>query len=97
MSLSSQAYNVLVPYPEFFVAPMRQELSDLVRELRTRQRLTQPSPAPPARAPSSPCVALMCNRELVYMLERSDIESRDACTIATRLTAAFEEYCLLQV
>jgi len=29
-------YNIGMPYPEFFVAPMRQELTDLgVRELRT--------------------------------------------------------------
>jgi bacilliredoxin len=142
-----------MPYPEFFVAPMRQELIDLgVRELRTAAEVeaavtgtsgtlmivvnsvcgcaagkARPGVALALRhgvkpdavasvfagfdvgatdrarryftgyAPSSPCVALMRHGELVYMLERSDIESRDAQTIAAKLTAAFEEYCLSKV
>src|SRR5262249_11894033 len=43
--------------------------------------------------PSSPSIALLRNGELVYMLQRSDIESRDALTIAQKLTSAFDEYC----
>jgi len=44
-------------------------------------------------APSSPAVGLMRDGKLVYMLERRDIENRDAAAIAARLTAAFDEYC----
>ena len=35
-AISVSTYNGGMPYPEFFVAPMRQELTDLgLRELRT--------------------------------------------------------------
>jgi putative YphP/YqiW family bacilliredoxin len=44
--------------------------------------------------PSSPSIALLRNGELVYMLPRSDIETRDAVTIAEKLTAAFDQYCV---
>jgi putative YphP/YqiW family bacilliredoxin len=43
--------------------------------------------------PSSPSVGLMKDGELVFMLERRDIENRDAAAIAARLTAAFDEHC----
>lgn len=43
--------------------------------------------------PSSPSVGLMRDGKLVYMLERRDIENRDAASIAARLRAAFDEYC----
>jgi putative YphP/YqiW family bacilliredoxin len=43
--------------------------------------------------PSSPSVALMKDGELVFMLERRDIENRDAAAIAARLRAAFDEHC----
>jgi putative YphP/YqiW family bacilliredoxin len=43
--------------------------------------------------PSSPSVALLKDGELVFMLERRDIERRDATAIAARLTAAFDEHC----
>jgi len=33
------------------------------------------------------------NGELVYMLERRQIEGRDAQQIAGELTKAFEQYC----
>jgi len=138
-----------MPYPEFFVAPMRQELLDLgVRELRTPKEVdaavadtrgtllimvnsvcgcaagkARPGLAlalsrgarpdvlasvfagfdAPATdrarqyfkgyAPSSPSIALLRNGELVYMLERSAIESRDALSIASMLETAFETYC----
>jgi putative YphP/YqiW family bacilliredoxin len=44
-------------------------------------------------APSSPSVGLLRDGKLVFMLERRDIENRDAAAIAQRLTAAFDEYC----
>ena len=43
--------------------------------------------------PSSPSIALLKDGELVYMLERRDIESRDAVAIAQTLTAAFDTFC----
>ena len=47
--------------------------------------------------PSSPSIAIVRNGELVYMLERSAIESRDALSIASMLTAAFDQYCATPV
>jgi putative YphP/YqiW family bacilliredoxin len=43
--------------------------------------------------PSSPSIALMRDGKLLYMLERRDIENRDAASIAAKLTSAFDEYC----
>ena len=43
--------------------------------------------------PSSPSIALMKDGQLVYMLERYQIEGRDAHQIAGELTQAFEKYC----
>ncbi len=139
-----------MPYPEFFVAPMRQELLDLgVRELRTAADVdaavagatgtllimvnsvcgcaagkARPGLAlalrqgarPDALAsvfagfdvqatdrarqyfkgypPSSPSIALLRNGELIYMLDRSAIESRDALSIAQTLKQAFEQHCV---
>ena len=138
-----------MPYPEFFVAPMRQELLDLgVRELRSPADVdaavsgtagtlmimvnsvcgcaagkarpglalalrsgTRPDALASVFAgfdiqatdrareyfkgygPSSPSIAILRNGELVYMLERSAIESRDALSIAQTLQAAFDTYC----
>ncbi len=137
-----------MPYPESFVAPMREELTRLgVRELRTPEEVDEVvrspgsvmivvnsicgcaagkarpgvalalrhSPRPDlaatvfagadiaatdrARAhfagylPSSPSVALLRNGKLVFMLERRDIEHRDAHAIAEQLTRAFDQYC----
>jgi putative YphP/YqiW family bacilliredoxin len=45
------------------------------------------------RMPSSPSIALLKNGELVYMLERHDIENRSGEQIADQLTAAFDKYC----
>jgi len=140
---------VVMPYPEFFVAPMRKELTDLgVRELRTSEDVeaavtgtagtlmivvnsvcgcaagkARPGVAialrhgvrpdvvatvfagfdeeATARArsyfsgyrSSSPAIALLRNGAVVYMLERSDIENRDAPAIAAKLTAAFDQFC----
>ena len=44
-------------------------------------------------APSSPSVALLKDGRLVFMMERRDIEHRDAAAIAVRLRAAFDEHC----
>jgi putative YphP/YqiW family bacilliredoxin len=43
--------------------------------------------------PSSPSIALLKDGELVYMLERFQIEGRDAHQIAGELAQAFEKYC----
>ena len=43
--------------------------------------------------PSSPSVALLRDGKLVYMLERRQIETRDARSIAAMLTQAFDEHC----
>ena len=43
--------------------------------------------------PSSPQIALFKDGQLVYMMERHQIENRDAETIARELTAAFDQYC----
>ena len=44
-------------------------------------------------APSSPQIGLLKDGKLVYMLERYQIEGRDAHQIAGELTQAFEKYC----
>ena len=138
-----------MPYPEFFVAPMRQELTALgVRELRTPQDVdaavaatsgtlmivvnsvcgcaagkARPGVALALRhakrpdvvatvfagadvdatdrarhyftgyRPSSPAIGILRDGAVVYMLERSQIENRDAVAIAAELTAAFDRLC----
>jgi putative YphP/YqiW family bacilliredoxin len=137
-----------MPYPEHFVAPMRDELSRLgIEELRTPDQVDQAVERPgtvmlvvnsvcgcaagkarpaiamalqharrpdvlgtvfagadieaTARArdlmapypPSSPSVALLKDGKLVYMMQRRDIETRDALSIASALRAAFDEHC----
>jgi putative YphP/YqiW family bacilliredoxin len=44
-------------------------------------------------APSSPSIALLRDGQLVYMVERRDIESRSAEAIADTLTMAFDRFC----
>jgi len=44
-------------------------------------------------APSSPQIALMKDGQVVYMLERHQIEGRTAEDIARDLTRAFDKYC----
>ena len=137
-----------MPYPESFVAPMRQELTRLgVDELRTAAAVDAAVTAPgtlmvvvnsvcgcaagrarpgvalalghhtrpdriatvfagadedaTARArgyftghrPSSPSVGLLRDGQLVYMLERHQIENRSAEQIAADLTHAFDRFC----
>ncbi len=43
--------------------------------------------------PTSPCVALFKDGELVHMLERHHIEGNPAGAIAANLQAAYEEFC----
>jgi putative YphP/YqiW family bacilliredoxin len=43
--------------------------------------------------PSSPSIAILKDGQLVFMLERYQIEGRDATQIAGELTKAFDEYC----
>jgi len=138
-----------MPYPEFFVAPMRQELTSLgVEELRSSSDVDAAISGTPgtlmivvnsvcgcaagkarpgvalalrhgvrpdrvasvfagfdveatdrARSylinypPSSPSIALFRGGRLVYMLERKDIENRDAYAIASELASAFDRFC----
>jgi len=139
-----------MPYPEFFVEPMRQELTQLgIQELRTPADVdaavtaesgtlmivvnsvcgcaagkARPGVALALRhanrpdrvatvfagadveaterargyftgfPPSSPSIALFRDGSLVYMLERRQIENRDAYAIAAELTAAFDKFCV---
>jgi putative YphP/YqiW family bacilliredoxin len=43
--------------------------------------------------PSSPSIALVKDGDVVYMLERHQIEGRDADQIAEDLTDAFDRFC----
>ena len=43
--------------------------------------------------PSSPQIAILKDGKLVYMMERHQIESRDATAIAADLTKAFDKFC----
>jgi putative YphP/YqiW family bacilliredoxin len=43
--------------------------------------------------PSSPSIAILRDGELVYMMPRRDIESREAPAIAADLKAAFDKLC----
>ena len=44
-------------------------------------------------APSSPSIGLLRDGRLLYMLERSQIENRNAEEIAATLTSAFDKFC----
>jgi putative YphP/YqiW family bacilliredoxin len=43
--------------------------------------------------PSSPSIALLKDGKLVWMLERRQIEGKDASQVASELTQAFDQYC----
>jgi putative YphP/YqiW family bacilliredoxin len=43
--------------------------------------------------PSSPSIGILRDGELVYMMQRSDIETNDPQTIAFKLTQAFNQFC----
>jgi putative YphP/YqiW family bacilliredoxin len=138
-----------MPYPEFMIHPMRQELTQLgVEELKTAEAVddavkntkgtlmvvvnsvcgcaagkARPGIAmalqhgvKPDRVttvfagadidatdrarsyftgypPSSPSIAIMKDGELVYLMQRSQIENRGPYEIAQELTRAFDEHC----
>ena len=48
----------------------------------------------PGYPPSSPSVALLKDGELVYMMERHQVEGRHPLQIAEDLRAAFDEHCV---
>lgn len=43
--------------------------------------------------PSSPSIGLLRNGQLLHLLQRSDIEHREAADIAAELKAAFDTHC----
>ena len=45
------------------------------------------------QAPSSPSIAILRDGQLVYMMPRRDIKSREAPAIATDLKAALDKFC----
>ena len=47
--------------------------------------------------PSSPSIGILRDGKLVYMMERRQIESRDAQAIAADLKAAFDQHCVAAV
>ena len=82
--------------PGIAIAPQHPRRPDLVAtvfaggDVEATERARQYfAPYPP----SSPSVALMRDGKLVWMMERRDIETRDAAAIAERLTQAFDEHC----
>jgi putative YphP/YqiW family bacilliredoxin len=44
-------------------------------------------------APSSPSIALLKDGKLVYMMERRQIEGKDASQVASELVQAFDQHC----
>src|ERR1051325_1876077 len=44
--------------------------------------------------PSSPSMGILQNGQIVFMLERHQIEGRDPMAIANDLTAAFDRFCV---
>jgi putative YphP/YqiW family bacilliredoxin len=44
-------------------------------------------------APSSPSIAILRGGKLLYMMQRSDIERREAAEIASELKQAFVKFC----
>ena len=50
-------------------------------------------PHSPGYRPSSPSIALLRDGQMVFMLERSQIENQSADQIAAALAAAFAAHC----
>jgi putative YphP/YqiW family bacilliredoxin len=44
--------------------------------------------------PSSPSIALLKDGKLVYMMERRQIEGKDASQVANELIQAFDQHCI---
>lgn len=63
--------------------------ADIEATARARERFT-------GFAPSSPSIALLRDGQVLYMIERRDIEMRSAEAIADMLTLAFDKYCAPQ-
>jgi len=47
--------------------------------------------------PSSPQIGLLKDGKLVYLMERHDVEGREANQIAEKLTEAFDQHCTNRV
>jgi putative YphP/YqiW family bacilliredoxin len=47
----------------------------------------------PGYPPSSPAIAILRDGKLVFMMQRRDIETRDAQAIAADLQSAFDKFC----
>jgi putative YphP/YqiW family bacilliredoxin len=47
--------------------------------------------------PSSPSIAILREGKLLYMMQRHQIETRDAMSIAADLKSAFDQYCSVSV
>jgi len=47
-------------------------------------------------APSSPSIGILRDGQLVYMMQRSDIETSTPEMIASNLARAFEKYCAVE-
>ena len=43
--------------------------------------------------PSSPSIAILKNGQIVYMMERRQIEGRDSSQVANELIQAFDQHC----
>ncbi len=44
--------------------------------------------------PSSPSIGILRGEKLIYMMQRSQIETREAASIAADLKAAFDQHCV---
>jgi hypothetical protein len=84
------------PFPDFIHPDFQQQREEyytwidteyIIHSKEAREKHLAPFP------PSSPCVALFKDGELVHMLERHHIEGNPAGAIAANLQAAFDEYC----
>src|SRR6202521_4010235 len=47
--------------------------------------------------PSSPSIALLRDGKLIHMMQRSDIEHREAADLAAELKKAFDKFCAVPV
>jgi putative YphP/YqiW family bacilliredoxin len=45
--------------------------------------------------PSSPCISILRDGKLIYMMPRNQIETRDAAAIAADLKAPFDQHCAI--
>ncbi|MFI5118043.1 MAG: BrxA/BrxB family bacilliredoxin [Terriglobales bacterium] len=45
--------------------------------------------------PSSPSIAILRDGQVIYMMHRHEIETREAAAIASDLKAAFDQHCVI--